>query len=84
MTKKVTFDDSVQIIGISEAHIDHEREKEILTHFMKEQTIHNNPNKLFSKESESTKVYDIQQSTCLHFPHQNFVRKLHPSLHKIA
>ena len=36
MTKKVTFDDSVQIIGISEAHIDHEREKEILTHFMKE------------------------------------------------
>ena len=31
----------------------------------------------------STKVYDIQQSTCLHFPRQNFVRNLHSSSHKV-
>ena len=34
--------------------IDHEREKEILSHFMKQQTIHNNPKKLFSQESSKT------------------------------
>jgi len=60
-TKKVTFDDAVQIMGISEPHIDHEREKEILTHFMKEQTIQNpNPNKLFSQESGSSDVVKEQ------------------------
>ena len=60
-TKKVTFDDEVQIMGISEPHIDHEREKEILTHFMKEQTIQNpNPNKLFSQESGSSDVVKEQ------------------------
>ena len=59
--KKVTFDDAVQIMGISEPHIDHEREKEILTHFMKEQTIQNpNPNKLFSQESGSSDVVKEQ------------------------
>ena len=60
-TKKVTFDDTVQIMGISEPHIDHEREKEILSHFMKEQTIQNpNPNKLFSEESGSSDVVKEQ------------------------
>ena len=49
--KKVTFDDKVHVIGISEPQIDHEREKEILSHFMKQQTIHNNPQKLFSQDS---------------------------------
>ena len=29
------------------------------------------------------KVNDVQQRTCLHFPHHNIDRKLHPSLHKI-
>jgi len=52
--KKVTFDDNVRVIGISEPHIDHEREKEILSHFIKQQTIHNNPKKLFSQESSKS------------------------------
>ena len=51
--KKVTFDDNIQIIGVSDLHIDHEREKDILSHFIKQQTIHNNPKKLFSQQSES-------------------------------
>ena len=36
-----------------------------------------------TEERNMPKVYDVQQRDCLHFPHQNFDRKLHPSLHKI-
>jgi len=50
--KKVTFNDNVLVIGISEPQIDHEKEKEILSHFMKQQTIHNNPKKLFTESSK--------------------------------
>ena len=32
---------------------------------------------------KSLKVYDLQQKICLHFPHQNFVQKFDPNLHKI-
>ena len=36
-----------------------------------------------NKSKVITKVYDVQQSICLHFPHQNFVRKFGPNFHKI-
>ena len=49
-SKQVRFDDTIEIIGVSESDFDMEREKEILSHFMKPE--YNTPKKLFSNESD--------------------------------
>ena len=60
--KCVTFDDNIEIIGISEPHIDRENERKILEHLKFEYQAE--PQKLFSENSKSappqTIVSDLQ------------------------
>ena len=60
--KSVTFDENIEIIGISEPHIDRENEKKILEHLKFEYQAE--PQKLFSENSKSapskTIVSDLQ------------------------
>ena len=51
-SKRISFDDEVQVIGVSEPDIDIENEKMILKHLQKqEEEQQQQPKKLLSKES---------------------------------